>query len=75
MSGTSMGTKAAPSTANSFIGEFERKYVYTYKDPPHFWGRFIDNIFMIYTLGMEKLLQFIDHLNNCHPTIRFTSEI
>ena len=69
------GYKSSPSTAISFMGEFERKYVYTCKDPPHFWGRFIDDIFMIYTLGMEKILQFIDHLNNCHPTIKFTSEI
>ena len=54
MSGTSMSTKAAPLTADSFMGEFERKYVYTYKDPPHFWGRFIDDMFLIYTLGMEN---------------------
>ena len=49
-----MGTKEAPSTANSFMENFEGKYVYTYRDPPHSWGRLIDDILMIYTLGMEN---------------------
>ena len=51
MSGISMVNKTAQSTANSFMGEFESKHVYSYKDPAApFWGGFIDNILMIHTL-------------------------
>ena len=35
----------------------------------------IDDIFMIWPQGMDSLLEFIDHLNMVHPTIKFTSDI
>ena len=34
-----------------------------------------DDIFMIWTDGRDSLDTFIDHLNNCHPTIKFTADI
>ena len=33
------------------------------------------NIFMIWPHGMDLLLEFRDHLNIVHPTIKFTSDI
>ena len=42
---------------------------------PLVWLRFIDDIFMIWTHGRDSLNTFIEHLNTCHPTIKFTSEI
>ena len=70
-----MGTKLAPSYANLFMTKFEEKYVYTYPLHPKLWKRFIDDIFMIWPHGMDSLLEFIDHLNIVHPTIKFTSGI
>ena len=70
-----MGTKLAPSYANLFMTKFEEKYVYTYPLQPKLWKRFIDDIFMIWSHGMDSLLEFIDHLNVVHPTIKFTSDI
>ena len=52
-----------------------RKYVYTYPLQPKLWKRFIDDIFLIWPHGMGSLLEFINHLNTVHPTIKFTKEI
>ena len=40
---------------------------------PHTWWRYIDDIFMIWTEGSDRLKIFVDYLNNIHPTIKFTS--
>ena len=75
VSGTAMGTKLAPSYANLFMAKFEDKHVYTYPLQPLLWKRFIDDIFLIWPHGKKSLLDFIEHLNTVHPTIKFTSDI
>ena len=72
--GTAMGTRMAPAYANLFMGEFERKSLQNYTDKPYLWLRYIDDSFMVWTHGQEKLDDFIKYLNNIHPTIKFTSE-
>ena len=64
VSGTAMDTKLAPSYANLFMTKFEEVYVYTYPLQPKLWKRFIDDIFLIWPLGMDSLLEFIHHLNS-----------
>lgn len=75
ISGTAMGTRVAPSIACNFMGEFENQFVYTYHIQPHLWIRFIDDIFLIWTSGIDELHKFIKYLNDCHQSIKFTSEI
>jgi len=70
-----MGTKVAPSFANIFMADFEEKWVYPYEPKPLIWLRYIDDIFMIWNHGLESLQDFLKHLNSCHKTIKFTSEI
>ena len=70
-----MGTKLAPSYANLFRTKFEEKYVYVYPVHPKLWKRFIGDIFLIRLHGMDSLLEFINHLNTVHSTIKFTQEI
>jgi len=72
--GTAMGTRVAPSFANIFMSSFEEKFVYTYETQPLIWLRYIDDIFCIWTAGENELQKFITHLNNCHPSIKFTQE-
>ena len=74
-SGTAMGTKLARSYANLFMSKFEQDHVYTYHLQPSLWKRFIDDIFLIWTHGMDTLKEFILHLNTVHPTLKFTSVI
>ena len=69
-----MGTKLAPSFANLFMGYFEDKFVYSYHLQPFIWKRFIDDIFFVWTYGQNELDNFVEYLNNCHHTIKFTLE-
>ena len=73
--GVSMGTKMAPNFADDFLAEFEERYVYTYRDQPLLWARFLDDIFLIWTHGIDKLHEFLNHLNSCTPSIKLTLEV
>ena len=55
------------------MGEFERKALQKYADKPHLWPRYIDDIFMVWSHGEEKLDEFTKYLNDIHPTIKFTN--
>jgi len=68
-----MGTKIAPSYANLFMGKFEKDALAAASYSSLIWWRYIDDIFLFWTHGEEKLNDFITYLNNLHPTIRFTS--
>jgi hypothetical protein len=72
--GTAMGTKVAPSFANLFMADFEDRYVYTQSIRPSIWLRYIDDIFLVWNHNEDELKRFIEHLNSCHPTIKFTAE-
>ena len=72
--GTSMGAKLAPGYSNLFMSKFELDFVYTYHTQPLLWKRYIDDCFCIWTGTYQDLLKFIDHLNSCDPTIKFTFE-
>ena len=63
----------APSFANLFLGHFEANALKNAPFHPHTWFRYIIDIFMIWTEGLDNLKIFIDYLNNIHPTIKFTS--
>ena len=72
--GTDMGTATAPNYANIFMDRFETKALANWPLKPMIWLRFIDDIFMIWTHGSDKLEEFITYLNGIHPTIKFTHE-
>ncbi len=75
ISGTAMGTKLAPSYANIFMAQFEHKFVYPHRDKFLIWWRYIDDIFTIFECDTPSVTAFVNDLNHCHPTIKFTSEI
>ncbi len=70
--GVAMGAKAAPTIANLVMGDFENTHVYTYHI--QLWSRFIDNLFMLWPHGKESLLEFVQHLNSVHHSLKFTCE-
>jgi hypothetical protein len=69
-----MGAKCAPSFADIYMDWFETKFIYTYPLQPFMWVRFLDDCFCIWTHGEEELNKFLTHMNDCHPTIKFTME-
>ena len=74
LKGTAIGTKMAPSYSILFMGELEENILEKCELKPFIWWRYIDDIFMIWEHGEEKLKEFLSFLNNCHPSIKFTYE-
>ena len=73
--GTAMGTKMAPAYANLFKGDLEQKILAQSPLKPLRWWRYIDDVFMIWPHGEEKLSEFVNLLNSSHETIKFTHEV
>ncbi len=71
--GVAMGSKSSPSFSNLFMQDFEEKWVYTYHLQPLQWWRYIDDIILIWTHGLDELKKLIDLLNNVHKCIKFTA--
>ena len=72
--GTAMGTRMASAYANLFMGDLEEKLLAQFPLKPYLWWRYIDDIFMVWTHGEDKLEDFINHINSFHSTIKFTHE-
>lgn len=73
--GTAMGTKMAPSYACLFMGDLEQRILDNSPDKPYLWVRFIDDIFGIWTHGLEKWQTFFEHLNSSHSSIKFVGTV
>ena len=71
---TTMGSCVTPSYAIHALGAFKTQYVYPYKLQSVLYMRFIDDIFIIWQHGQEELTKFIDYLNGCMDSFKFTSE-
>ena len=65
--GTAMGKKFAPSYANIFMADWEEKVIEKAPHKPENWDRFLDDIFLIWNHGIEKLNEFFKILNNDDP--------
>ena len=55
ISGTTMGTKCAPSYAIIFLGKLEKDFLLTSDLHPILWWRYVDDIFMIWPHSSEEL--------------------
>ena len=71
--GTAIGTGIAPSYANLFIHYLESRSLTWAPVKPFIWLRYIDDIFMVWTEGDEKRLEFLENINQFHDTIKFSS--
>ena len=67
-----MGKICAPAYANISMRKFEKLHIYRYPNNfLTFYCRFIDDIFFLWNGTESELIQFIDNLNQKHPTIKF----
>ncbi|XP_038066508.1 uncharacterized protein LOC119736566 [Patiria miniata] len=73
-SGTPMGSPISPVLANIFMEDFEQKTLATAQFQPKLWLRYVDDTFIIWPHGPDKLDGFLRHLNQQHPSIQFTME-
>ena len=74
-SGTAMGKRFAPSYANLFMAEWEREVLPLCPLNPLFYGRFLDDIFMVWTYSLEEFWEFFEILNNHHPSVKLTANV
>ena len=56
------------------MGSLEKKLLEGYRLEPIMWLRFIDDIFALWTHGLDELHLFLDYMNNFHHSIKFTME-
>ena len=64
----------APSYANLILAKFETDTLSRAPFQPFIWGRYIDDIFMMWTRSVQDLNTFTSFLNDIHPTIKFTCD-
>ena len=75
-SAITMGTKMSPSYACIFMGHFEYLLLQQYnKRVPKFYKRYIDDIIGVTSMNSSQLFDFINFVQNFHPTVKFTYQI
>ena len=72
LSSTAIGTKFTPPYTNIFMADLEERILKDIELQLRIW--YIDGIFFIWEHIEDSLKQFIETLNACHPTIKFTAE-
>ena len=73
--GTAMGTKMAVAFANIFMANIEKEILTQSTYKPLVWKRFIDDVFSLWNITKDEVVDFIERANKFHPTIKFTAEI
>ena len=71
------GTVGSPLSlviAIIFMEGFEEEALNTAADKPSLWVRYVDDTFVIWPHGLDKLENFHSHLNNLRKSIQFTIE-
>ena len=69
-----MGSPLAPVLANIFMGFHESKWLNEYNlSKPKFYLRYVDDILAAFD-NKQDSLNFLNLLNNGHPSIKFTIE-
>jgi hypothetical protein len=60
---------------NFFMEDFEKKAVEQRIHKTVCWFRYVDDTFVIWPHGQDKLTEFLNHLSGLHNKIQFTMEI
>ena len=56
------------------MADLEERILKNIELKPRIWWRYINDIFFIWEQEEDSLKQFIETLNACHPTTKFTAE-
>ncbi|XP_069494653.1 uncharacterized protein [Ambystoma mexicanum] len=78
ISGTAMGATMAPAYANSFMLKFEEDHIIKHPVWHQYikhWGRYIDDIFLVWSGPHATLDSFLGYINLIDERIQFTYEI
>ena len=75
VSGTAMGKKYAPNYANIFMANFEFEVLEKAPHKPKFYGRFLDDGFMLWQHGRKQLDKLLEIFNSHDESIKIKAEI
>ena len=67
--GVTMGSPLSPVIANFYMEDFEMKAIEKATHKPACWYRYVEDTFVIWPHGKEKLTDFLNHLNGIHNNI------
>ncbi|KAJ1127337.1 hypothetical protein NDU88_005740 [Pleurodeles waltl] len=78
--GVAMGAKFSPSYANLYMGQFEKKHLWSncplnLTEHILYWGRYIDDILAIWSGNVSDLNILIEHLNTNDFNLVFTHKV
>ena len=73
--GAAMGNSLLPVVANFYMEHFEALAIESARLKPATWLRYVDDTFVIWNEGRDKLQDFLEHLNTIRPSIQFTMEL
>ena len=72
--GAAMGSPLSPVIANLYLESLEETAIRSAPLKPNLWVRYVDDTFVIWPHGPDRLRSFYQHLNKQHPKIQFTVE-
>jgi hypothetical protein len=72
--GMVMGNSLSPIVSNIFMEHFQKLALDSAPYTPSLWLRYIDDTFVVWPHGLERLHNFLGHLNSLRTSIRFTTE-
>ncbi|XP_078666122.1 uncharacterized protein LOC144908413 [Branchiostoma floridae x Branchiostoma belcheri] len=67
-----VGSPVSPIVANLFMEHFEEVAISTAPNPLKFWGRYVDDTFVIQK--KDRIEEFTAHINQVNSAIKFTVE-
>ena len=73
--GAAMGSPLSPVVANLYMEYFERIALTNAIDKPRVWVRYVDDTFVVWQHGVNKLKEFLAYINQIHTLIKFKMEV
>jgi hypothetical protein len=73
-SGMAIESSLSPIVSNIFMEHSEQLALDSVPHKPAMWLRYLDEKFVVWPHGTEKLKEFLSHINSLRPTIQFTTE-
>ena len=70
-----MGNPLSPVVASIYMEHFEELALESAKFKPATWLHYVDDTFVIWNEGRDKLLDFLELLNSIRPSIQFRMEL
>lgn len=61
--------------SNIYIKQFKHTAMQTYDLQPKLWLRYIDDTFVIWPHPIHTLQDYLAHIDNIKPSIKFTMEL